>query len=379
MEDAIAFSGERPLDEGGVLRVWGIAAAPQRARGRRGGVQLLINQRPVQSRRLVYATEEAYAELLPRGRFPLAAIFLQVSPDRVDANVHPTKATVKLRDEDAAFGLIQRTLRAALLQPPSRPTREAEGRLAETISDPSPFRPRSRPVFTAASLHEVATPALLHPPRPRETSTRSDPRVPQALLHGLPLLRPLGQLRSTFLGAEGPEGMVLIDQHAAHERVLYERLLARRQAASASQQPLLDPPLLELMPAQAAALTEHEAALATFGFDLEPFGDRTWRLSAIPVTSEGAEPRPRRDAQALVVALLDDLAGAEPVAAGHDPTAAVAACHSAVRAGQTLQTEETAALLHALEACDNPHTCPHGRPTLIAFDAGDLERRFGRR
>ena len=177
---------------------------------------------------------------------------------------------------------------------------------------------------------------------------------------------------ATFLVAEGPDALYLIDQHGAHERVLYERLLAA-PAGPEARQPLLDPPLLELSAEQAAALAGHEAALTALGFELEPFGERTLRLRALPACWAPG------DARSALLALLDDLAGPDRVPERHDPVAASAACHAAVRAGQRLEPLELRALLRDLERCLNPHTCPHGRPTLLRLSNQDLARRFLRR
>ena len=227
-------------------------------------------------------------------------------------------------------------------------------------------------------------------PRP---DTGPDPAAGrERALPGLPLLRLVGQLRATFLVAEGPEGMLLVDQHAAHERVVYERLLARRGAATPEQQApeqqaLLEPVLVELGAAQAAALAGHDAALAALGFRLEPFGERALRVRALPLALLGGGPLAGAAGtgsgarvRAALESILDDLGDPDAVRGGqHDPVAASAACHGSVRAGMTLAPSEMAALLRDLEACRNPHTCPHGRPTFVGFPAADLERQFGRR
>ena len=405
---AIAFAGQRALAGDGpedsldaaTMRVWGLAAPPSQHRGRRGGVRLFVNRRPVESRRLVYAAEGAYAELLPPRRFPIVALFLQLDPARVDVNVHPSKATVKLRDEGRAFGLIERSLRAALLglEPPGTEATARESSPAAPAAagrslrpeipealragspdpasvargeprDPSPFRPRARPAFDLARGRRAVAAAgvdLSDPP-----ASESRPDQPRATLAALPLLRLVGQLRSMFLVAEGPQGMVLIDQHAAHERVVYEQLLGRDPEQTARQE-LLDPALLELTPDQAAAWSAHGESLLLAGFVVEDFGDRAVRLRAVPAAMG------ERDARAALLAVLDDLAGAERVPPQHDPALASTACHASVRAGQTLSQDEMRRLLHDLEACENPHTCPHGRPTLIEFEASELRRRFGR-
>ncbi len=419
LEDGAGGKTEAGTAAAGEMRAWGLAASPSRHRGRRGGVQLFVNRRPVESRRLVYAVEEAYADLLPQRRYPIVAVFLDLPPDRIDVNVHPTKATVKLRDEAAAFGLIQKTLRAALLGlapalpastpspstvlrerplPPAQPSESNSGPDAGQDSQrPAPFRARARPAFDLARGRRLASGLV------PERHTRSDPEcldaagsapapriagLAQQELPGLPLLRVVGQLRATFIIAEGPEGMVLLDQHAAHERVVYESLLgkagsglagdsaentpARSSDHTVARQPLLDPPLLELSAAQAAAWASHDEALALAGFELEDFGDRSLRLRAVPAAMG------ERDARASLFAVLDDLAGAVAEPQHHDPVLASTACHASVRAGQTLDVEEMRTLLRDLERCNNPQTCPHGRPTLIEFAADDLYRRFGR-
>ena len=365
---ALSFAGEA-IEAG--LRVEGLAAPPPHHRARRDGILLFVNHRPVQSRRLAYAIEEAYRELRPSGRYPLAACFLSVDPARVDVNVHPTKAQVKLADESAAFSLIQRSLRDTLLAA-LRPRPLDAPAPAIDLPPPAPVPARLWSDRPALAARPALASAIIAPPSaPPSASQASSPS--SSLQPSLPLLRVVGQLSALFIVAEGPQGMYLIDQHAAHERVLYERLLAMAGSGAPARQPLLDPPLLELSPTQAAALIGFERSLAAVGFDLEPFGDAAVRLRALPALLSP------RDARSSLLALLDDLAGADRVPARYDPVAAATACHAAVRAGQTLSPEEMRALLRDLEQADNPHTCPHGRPTLLHLPTEDLERRFGRR
>ena len=436
---ALPFAAERELEAGGVLRVSGLAAPPPHGRARRDGLRLFVNGRPITPGALAHAVEGAYAELLPRGRRPLAAVFVEAPPSRVDANVHPAKATVKLADERALFSLLQRALRETLLGRPALGGRapggaeEAMPGGAAQVARPPDFLRRDpagpdgdgpdgrwrrlqrlralggeTPQAETGAAPDAAQPDWPNPNRPQPDWPPLDPAGPDPTgpgpaagrergLPGLPLLRLVGQLRATFLVAEGPEGMLLVDQHAAHERVVYERLLARRGAAPSEQgasqqqapeqQALLEPVLVELGAAQAAALAGHDAALAALGFTLEPFGERALRVRALPLallgggplagaTGAGAGARVR----AALESILDDLGDPDAVRGGrHDPVAASAACHGSVRAGMTLAPSEMAALLRDLEACHNPHTCPHGRPTFVGFPAADLERQFGRR
>ncbi len=415
---ALPFAAECELDGGGALRVSGLAAPPPHGRARRDGLRLFVNGRPITPGALAHAVEGAYAELLPRGRRPIAAVFLEAPPSRVDANVHPAKATVKLADERALFSLLQRALREALLARPAlggeRPAGAGGGRDGVAGVAPPDFlrrdatgaRPSPDPGAAPSgsggaadarwnrlrqlrALGEETPPAVGDPaPGALPAAAAAAPVRPHdGGLPGLPLLRLVGQLRATFLVAEGPEGMLLVDQHAAHERVVYERLLARRGGETPDQQALLEPVLVELGAAQAAALAGHDEALAALGFTLEPFGERALRVRALPPALLRGGPLAGADGagaggrvRAALEAILDDLA--DPGAGSgalHDPVAASAACHGSVRAGMTLAPDEMAALLRDLEACRNPHTCPHGRPTFVGFPASDLERQFGRR
>ncbi len=440
---ALSFAAERELEAGVVLRVSGLAAPPPHGRARRDGLRLFVNGRPITPGALAHAVEGAYAELLPRGRRPLAAVFLEAPPWRVDANVHPAKATVKLADERALFSLLQRALREALLGRPALggrapggageampgevaqgPARDDDGgAMAAGMTRPPDFLRRDlvapdgdapdggvpgvdEPDGRWRRLQRLralggetppgepgAAPDASQSDRPTPDWAALDPAGPdptagrERALPGLPLLRLVGQLRATFLVAEGPEGMLLVDQHAAHERVVYERLLARRGAATPEQQALLEPVLVELGAAQAAALAGHDAALAALGFTLEPFGERALRVRALPLALLGGGPLAGAAGtgsgarvRAALESILDDLSDPDAVRGRqHDPVAASAACHGSVRAGMTLAPSEMAALLRDLEACHNPHTCPHGRPTFVGFPAADLERQFGRR
>ena len=440
---ALPFAAEREIEAGVVLRVSGLAAPPPHGRARRDGLRLFVNGRPITPGALAHAVEGAYAELLPRGRRPLAVVFLEAPPWRVDANVHPAKATVKLADERALFSLLQRSLREALLGRPALGRRAPEGAeegmpgdvaqgpardddggaLAAQMTPPPDFLRRDpagpggdeaggdeadgrwRRLQRLRALGGAAPPgeAGAAPDAPQSDWAQSDwPQSDRPMpdpaagreraLPGLPLLRLVGQLRATFLVAEGPEGMLLVDQHAAHERVVYERLLARRGAAPSQQQApeqqaLLEPVLVELGAAQAAALAGHDAALAALGFTLEPFGERALRVRALPLALLGGGPLAGAAGtgsgarvRAALESILDDLSDPDAVRGRqHDPVAASAACHGSVRAGMTLAPSEMAALLRDLEACHNPHTCPHGRPTFVGFPAADLERQFGRR
>jgi DNA mismatch repair protein MutL len=196
----------------------------------------------------------------------------------------------------------------------------------------------------------------------------------QPTAEGLPLLRVVGQVAQTYIVAEGPDGLYLVDQHAAHERVLYERLQASRAAAQVAAQQLLEPLTLELSPGQAAILAAEAGTLSQIGFDIEPFGGTTYRLRSIPEMLIKSDP-----ATALADILSELAEGAVPLSRQSDERLIVTVCkRAAVKAGQILSVPEMQDLIHSLERCNAPRTCPHGRPTMIHLSAAQLAREFGR-
>jgi DNA mismatch repair protein MutL len=189
----------------------------------------------------------------------------------------------------------------------------------------------------------------------------------------LPILRIVGQVQGTYIVCEGPDGVYFVDQHAAHERVLYEQVLAQRAAGGVARQRLLEPRTIDLGGRRLQLLQEHAAELAALGFEVEPFGDATALLRALPAGLTRADPT------RALVELLDALADPTPTADGLDRAAATVACHSAVRAGDSLSTELMRELIERLETTDVGRFCPHGRPTVVRLPVSQLERDFGRR
>ncbi|HXG41426.1 MAG TPA: DNA mismatch repair endonuclease MutL [Dehalococcoidia bacterium] len=332
------------------VRVEGVVSPPQLSRASRTYQSFFVNRRWVQNRRLSFALEEAYQGLLPSGRHPIAVLDVRLPPEAVDVNVHPTKAEVRFQDEHAVLSAVARAVREALLAgaPVAR---------APMAAAPSP-PPPADDVPSAPPLWAVAAPTA---PGGAPTPRRA-----------LPLLRVVGQVANLYIVAEGPDGMYLIDQHAAHERVLYEEVMARRQGRGPVSQGLLTPVTVELSPAQEALLRECWDALAANGFLLEAFGERGYLLRAVPALLEAHE------AAGSLLAVLDRMAQDRPPA-GVDRVAAAVACHAAVRAGKVLSLEEMRELVRRLEETEAPHTCPHGRPTMLQLRAEELAKGFGRR
>jgi DNA mismatch repair protein MutL len=361
------------------IRVSGYVSQPALHRGTREQITLFVNGRWVRDRGLAFAIEQAYHTLLPVKRYPLAVLSVTLPPQEVDVNVHPTKSEVKFRHRDAVFRAVQRSVREALLAQATIPSAGALGGAGSFQTDPRTAgadwseRP---PGLGGATQHEMSFPRYEAGYR-TSLDTESQPWFPEASPDPgkLPPLRVLGQMAQCYIVAEGPEGMYLIDQHAAHERVLYERLLAQQASAVPAMQRLLEPLTVELTPAQSEELEAWLEPLQKLGFEVEPFGGHTVLVRAIPTTLG------RIDVRQTLTGILDDLSlGQEPLAGEIDARMAAAACkRGAVKAGQTLGTEEMRALVRQLEETTSPRTCPHGRPTMILLGQAWLEREFGRR
>ncbi len=355
----------------------GLVGNPSLHRANRTYMTLFVNRRWIQSRMLTFALEEAYHGLLPEKRYPLAAINISLPYEDVDVNSHPAKREVRFRHDGQVYSALQRAVRGALVA--HSPVRAIQGPAggrspAEGLAPPTPGFFRSP--FDGASGGRPPGPGL-----GSDIGSGSAPPVegqghPGAALtpqQALPILRVVGQVRLTYIVAESPEGMYLVDQHAAHERVLFDRIVSREPTDEASFQPLLAPVHVELTAGQIDTLETHREELRKFGFDLEEFGGNGYLLRAVPAALSTQNP-----AKSLVDIL--DMAAFDSLSKERENIlAASVACHSAIRAGQSMTDAEMRALLEQLEATEHPHTCPHGRPTLIHFSSYHMEREFGRR
>ena len=368
------------------LRLDGLAGSPDDARRRRDAIRLFVNRRPVHDRRLSYAVQEAYRDWLPSGAFPLVVARIEVPPEAVDVNIHPAKTEVKLRDADAAFSVLQRTIREALSRDRYAVPRRlgsdlefADDAPRSTPVAPSPPPPASGGAGTGpgdapAPMPRMAAPLEIPGRRAVAEAARQPMLGPEPSRTSLPPLRMVGQLHRTFIIAEGPSGLVLVDQHGAHERVIYERLLQADEIGP-ERQPLLEPLLLPLDAAESANWLAAAERLVELGFEADLFGERTLRLRAVPAMLAGTGGA---DAERLIRGVLDDL-GPQDEPERFDRAAASAACHSSVRRGAVLDAQAMTALLRDLERCANPHSCPHGRPTLVEISADDVLREFRRK
>ena len=364
-----AIEIDAPPASEGEAGVRGVVIEPRLHRSTRNYIGLYVNRRWVKNRTLTFAVGEAYQGMLPIGRHPIAVLDLRVPADEVDVNVHPTKAEVRLRREREVFGVLQRAVRRALSGASTVPFAStsiwggADGRSA---LDVPPLFLRTPPV----------QPPLPHEPLPqaRDGVLASSSAAPVAMIDRLPLLRPVGQVGNTYVVAEGPEGMYLLDQHAAHERVLYERFLASVRTGSADVQGLLAPLTLELGAEQRALLAEHADAFVRLGFEIDHFGDAAYVVRSVPAALAG-DDLARHIAELLDRMSRDFTDAADPA----HRVAASLACHAAVRAGMSMSADEQRELLRQLEASESPRTCPHGRPTTIHLTADAIAREFRRK
>jgi len=348
-------------DEG--LKLSGFISPISVTRSNRREMTFFINGRWVQDIPLNAAITQAYHTMLMVGRYPLATLFLEVDPAAVDVNVHPAKAEVRFRDQNKAFSFVQRAVRRALLAyapvPSVTPT---------TLWGNQPSEPQQEGLdwSMAQDAKQAETPGA---------SSSSDNEAEQSAFANIPLLRLIGQIGATYLVAEGPDGLYLVDQHAAHERVLFEKLMLQYDKRDIPSQTLLEAESVTLPPAQATLLGEQLELLNRFGFQVEPFGPNTFQVRAMPTLFVGS------DAASALRALVEDFEEDEsPLQEELEARIAARVCkRMAVKAGQALADDEQRALLSDLENCDSPRTCPHGRPTMIHLSVDMLERQFGRK
>lgn len=331
----------------GMPLVAGMVSQPRLSRSSRDAMVLAVNGRPISARSLVYALEECYQGRLERGRHPVAVIDIGIDPELVDVNVHPAKKEVRFRDEGAVFAALQRAVRAAL--DGSDPFR-----YRPTESSEAPLEPAAGPQLT---LHEAVAAIV-----PGPADGASEPAA---------MLRPIGQAGPGYLVAEGPHGLVLVDQHAAHERVLYNRLLERLRSGRGASQPLLIPQAIDVEPSLIAAAADHRSDLANMGLEYEEFGPRSLRITAVPAEL------PAGRATSAIQETLGALAASRGDGA-IEKAAAALACHSAVRFGDVLDITEQRRLLADLESAKESITCPHGRPTRLLVEWQELTRHFRR-
>jgi len=373
------------------FHLWGLIGAPGVSRSTRDEQHLFVNRRPVENRGLNHALVEGYHTALMKGRYPVCCLFLDIDPAAVDVNIHPSKREVKFREEGPVRRLVARAVRVAL---------EAHARTGMAAAAPGvPSAPPLQPLPTSPRLPSSAgtrsTPAVLIPSTPAAAPTPApvmsasvaptflppaqpvpaSPALPPSPLLSIPL-RIVGVIGRLYVVLESDRGLVLLDQHAAHERILFEQMLHRmEEGPSAPSQQLLLPETVELSARDADFLRRHVEVLSRLGVGIREFGERTFLLDSLPPFVKAKDPR--RFAIDLVDALKAAGTGVNTLRLGEDMIAKTV-CRHAVKANDPLAGPELERLVSDLRACTMPYTCPHGRPTLIELGWRELERRFGR-
>ena len=354
------------------LDLTGLAALPSHHRPTTLGQHLVVNRRPVRDPLLRVALRVAYRDVIPQGRHPAAALFLQVPPESVDVNVHPMKTELRFRDGEAVRGALISALRKSLAigagTVVAMPSLAGAAPVAG-FSEALPVLPHSMP--RPAGLPQPRLPLGFRPP------SLPPPPAPEPLDAAHPLGRAVAQILDTYIIAEAADGaLVLVDQHAAHERLTHEALSAQLRDGGVRTQPLLVPAVVDMPPADAARLLGAAEALARLGLEIESFGAGAVLVRSLPALLGAADPA------LLLRDMTEELAAdAESTALERKLDAAIArlACHGSIRAGRRMNAAEMDALLRQMEATPRAATCSHGRPTVLKLDTAALERMFGRR
>ena len=347
------------------ISVKGLISSPKISRSNRTNINIFVNGRWISSNLLNQAVAQAYHSLLKERRFPVCVIDIELKPSDVDVNVHPAKTEVRFLDSGAVFSAVQQSIRQTLLEEsgiPAPQTYEGKNKkLTEAVLGSG--------AFWTSNL---------------KSSTNRTTNIPESMIENLqlqapgqfthvkvlPLLRVLGQIQNTYIVNEGPDGLYVIDQHAAHERVLYEQVLSGiNQSAS---QALLNSVVVELDSHLIDSIDSIKDLLTDIGFVFEHFGDSSYILRGVPNAFHSSDPK---DGFIDVVTNLLN----ENIDDRRDAASKTIACHAAIRAGKTLSLAEMQELIKLLEICKQPQTCAHGRPTVIHLNSNYLESQFGRR
>ncbi|MHB1021745.1 MAG: DNA mismatch repair endonuclease MutL [Acidobacteriaceae bacterium] len=394
----------------GFLRVSGFVSKPELQKLNRNSIYVFVNGRIIRDRLILHALTEAYRNILPPTSFPVVALFLELPPEEVDVNVHPAKTEVRFRQGSFLHDFVRDSVRTALIAArpaadfltalhsaaqaspsltldispsltpsplPSVPPTELEQQ-----SDPLPS-PEDAAAFTLEAPVPPATPGNL--PFTEASTTAATPssgtdssavaEEPQPTLNSLASLKPLGQLRESFILAVNEEGLWIIDQHVAHERVLFEKVLREREVEQVQRQRLLMPVLIELLPAQMVAFAAIADELERNGFEAEPFGPRTLAVKAAPVGLEGRELERMLEE---VLAVVEREKQAENLETMRTRIAASIACHAAIKINTPLEPSKINWLLAELAKTEHPTSCPHGRPIVLRYSLRDIQRAFQR-
>ena len=366
-EDLIEFSGGRDS-----VHVHGLIGRPGSTRADKTYQDFFVNRRAVKNPSLTHALYSAYGDMLMRDRHPVAFIFIEIDPALVDVNVHPAKAEVRFRNQSQLHDLVRDVIREGLRAhggaTPGFPSEAHAAGVREALTDyyRSAECERTAPI----NSHDTTHKEFAFSSAPVSFASHSELSIPHSAL-----LHPLAQIHDSFIIAQSREGMAIIDQHAAHERVLFEKLQDQYGAGRVPVQDLLVPDQVELGPAQSVVLAAYLPELSKLGFLVEDFGNNTFVIKAVPVLLVGA------DYKQLLLDILDEVnvhGKSGKMEKVRDEMLSVMACHPAIKVHRHLDQQEMEQLLADLFKCRMPHTCPHGRPTVVRFSMAEIMRMFKR-
>lgn len=355
-------------DEG--IKITGYISPISVTRSNRKEITFFVNGRWIQDIGLATALVRAYQTYLMVGRYPISLLNIELEPEEVDVNVHPAKAEVRFKQPDVLFSMVQRAVKRALLAySPVPQLNPAQWQTNFASRQPDAAWTNARLNWEEEKQAENYRASTESQETYTEAITTTESQEPSRI----PLLRLVGQIGATYLVAEGPDGLYLIDQHAAHERILFEKM--SHHTTPITSQALLHPEVVQFSPQSSRLISESLEILNQHGFSVEEFGSNTFRISAIPTLFVNG------NAQAALRSIVEDFEEDESPLQGmlSDKLIARICKRMAVKGGQTLSAQEQSALLSDLEKCDSPRTCPHGRPTMIHLSVDLLERQFGRR
>jgi DNA mismatch repair protein MutL len=403
----------------GFLRASGFVSKPELQKLNRNSIYFFVNRRLVRDRLIVHAVNEAYRNIIPPTSFPVILMFLEMPPEEVDVNVHPAKTEVRFRQSSFIHDFVRDTIRHALVsarpaagflqaitagahatpallpevsplpgspaedadaeqKPESDPPMEAAEAATFHLAPPEPSPMPGQLPFSSEvlrALGSITLPSAHSCGEPMGAPDEAEPTGPAPSLNSLASLKPLGQLRESFILAVNDEGLWIIDQHVAHERVLFERVLRDREVERVQRQRLLMPMLVDLQPAQMIVFARIAEELERNGFEAEPFGPRTIAIKAAPVGLEG------RQLERMLTEVLEQNereTQSENLEAARTRIAASIACHAAIKINTRLDPQRMEWLLAALAKTEHPTSCPHGRPIALRYSWKDIQRAFQR-
>jgi DNA mismatch repair protein MutL len=354
---------------GGETHLKGFVSLPSFSKGNGDGIYLYVNRRFIKDRMIYKAILEAYRHVIPGGKFPVVILFLTLPPSSIDVNVHPTKAEVKFRDPDRIFLMVRGALSSALASPGSLKKREDAG--------DGMGHPPSLQEFPSLGLTKPYAIPLPLPGRDREAlPVVGEASTPEWEVERKPPFRILGQVQTTYILCEGTEGLILIDQHAAHERLLYEKYKKDHEMGSIPAEKLLLPIPMELSAEESFVLMSYRGEIESMGFEIDAIGERMVAIRTIPKLTEPFDPKE------MIREFLEELSFVKREGKGREAIQRMLvslACHSAIRANSVLRREEMEGLVGALHPFYSSLTCPHGRPVFFVISPEELAKQFKRK